>query len=65
MGIIIGMHHIFVGSYSPHNPIMTQIKHWDCADYDPSPIESTYEYDAENLPIKMTNSYNTVLFFYE
>ncbi|MBX2892732.1 MAG: hypothetical protein KF734_17520 [Saprospiraceae bacterium] len=62
---LIGLHKIYPGYHSVHNPIFNQIVHWDCADYDPSPIHSEYEYDADGLPIKMSNPYRTIEFFYE
>ncbi|HNM26317.1 MAG TPA: hypothetical protein PKL15_12840 [Saprospiraceae bacterium] len=61
----IGLDAIFPGNYSVHNLTFGQIVHWDCADYDPSPITSDYEYDTEGLPVKMTNTYRTEEYFYE
>lgn len=62
---LIGLHRIFPEDYSVYNPVMNQIVHWDCGDYDPSPIHHTYEYNAEGLPVKMANAYRMVEFFYE
>jgi len=62
----IGLHKIYPNQYSVHNPLMTQIVHWDCsADYDPSPQHFTYEYNEQQLPVKMRSAYREVTFFYE
>lgn len=62
---LIGLDAILPGSYSVNNPNYSRIIHWDCSDYDGSPNFSEYEYDAEGLPVKMTNSYGTEEYFYE
>lgn len=61
----IGLDAIFPGNYSVHNQNFSQIIHWDCADYDPSPITSEYEYDAEGLPVTMTRANRVEVYFYE
>lgn len=62
---LIGLDAVFPTAYSVHNPTFDQIVHWDCADYDGSPIYSEYTYDSEGLPLKRTTAYFTVVYFYE
>lgn len=62
---LIGLDAVFPGAYSVNNRTFGQIIHWDCADYDPGPITTQYEYDAENLPILASSPFRTVEFFYE
>ncbi len=63
---LIGLDKIFPdGPYSVHNSTVNQLVHWNCADYDGSPVHNTYIYNTEGLPTQMSNRYNIVSFFYE
>jgi hypothetical protein len=62
---LIGLNDIFPTNYSKHNKVFYQLAKWDCGDYNPTPILTTYQYDAESLVTKSTNIYQTVEFLYE
>ncbi len=62
---LIGLDKIFPGDYSVHNPTVEEIVHWDCGDYIAGPMNTEYEYDAENLPVKALSSFQVVEFFYQ
>ncbi|MCC7245415.1 MAG: hypothetical protein IT269_07035 [Saprospiraceae bacterium] len=62
---LIGLYKLYPEAYSVHNQIFGQIVHWDCADYDGSPITTQYIYDDEGLPVKSWNTNHTIEYFYE
>ncbi len=62
---LIGLNDVFPAEYSPNNPVLTQIVHWDCCDYDASPHEVKYTYNSQGLPITATSTYNNTWYYYE
>jgi hypothetical protein len=62
---LIGLNDAFPDQYYKHNIIYFQLAKWDCADYDSTPVKTTYEYNSEGLPTKSTNRFGIVEFFYE
>ena len=49
---VAGLNNIHPGEHSPNNRTFGQLVHWDCGDYDPSPITYSITYNKEGLPLK-------------
>lgn len=62
---LIGLHEIDPDYYSIHNESISEIIHWDNADFLPGPIEYQYEYNSDGLPVKRMSVGHLVAYFYE
>ncbi|MEI7587601.1 MAG: hypothetical protein WCJ44_33405 [Runella sp.] len=62
---LIGLDKIYPGYYSIHNVSRSEIVHWDNVDFQPSPIDYTYEYNSDGLPVKKKSILQLVEYFYE
>lgn len=62
---LIGLHEIDPDYYSIHNESISEIIHWDNADFLPGPIEYQYEYNTDGLPVKKMSAGHLAEYFYE